>query len=210
MDIEFTDVAESQFGNDATDGKEEIVTCTLRYAGETDGQDELAAEVWCQYGFTSRPAAPSDSGKCQALTVDAAGKRIVVGSRDLRGADSHGALNAGDVAMWSTGKNSIRCNADGSIAIHQIGESIDSGLSIEKDGTILIFNEWGTIELGKDGFKVLTASGTSSLELAPDHFQAMAPQGFLRCGCVGLGLAPSLPLCTGAGAAAVPIPYILG
>ena len=107
----------------------------------------------------------------------------------------------------------LRCNADGMTALIQRGpkgsDRPDARIGIEPDGTVILSNEAGQIELSKaSGFVVTLATG-EQLQLGPQFFQAVATQGFIRCGVVGLGVAPSKPLATGSGAA-VPIPHILG
>jgi len=199
MDIDWVEVSESNWGATATDNGPAIATASIRLAGETDGQDQTNAEIWSHYGFSYRPSKPSAGGKCDAIAQHVAGKRIITATRDMRGAVCHGALNEGDVAMWSTGKNTIRCNADGSIALLQQGASTDAGISIEKDGKIILFNQWGQLELGPNGLIVVTKGG-SALELADDHFQVLSPQCFVRGGLVALGMAPK-PF---AGGAAMP------
>jgi len=209
MYLDWYDISETKWGSSDTGGEAEVVTCTLRAAGESDGQVELAADVWGAYGLSYRPASPKAGAVCQAITYTAGGKRHVIATRDTRGGDCHGALNDGDVALWSVGKNSVRCNADGSIAIHQIGSEVDAGISVEKDGTILIFNEFGQIELGKNGFQVFTKDG-GAIALGNGSFQTISKTAaWLRSGSVLLGPSPTKPLTTGSGAA-VPIPYILG
>lgn len=208
-DADYYDVPESAFDNEPTGGKQQVASCNLRLAGEQDGTDEKKAEMWGHYGLAYRPAAPSGDDRCQAMAVLVSGKRVVTSTRDLRGASCHGALNAGDVALWSVGKNTLRLNADGSCSLLKQGDTADSGISIEKDGAIRLFNQWGSISLDSDGLTIVLASG-EALQLGGGAFQALATQGFIRAGVVGLGPAPSKPLCTGSGPAAVPIPYILG
>lgn len=194
MIVDWYDVSESHFGADPTGGAEEIVTVDLRAAGEQDGTDANAAEVWAGgYGFTSRPAAPDGDKACQAIAVDAAGKRIVIAMRDTRGADAHGALNAGDVAMWSTGKNAIRLNADKSIGIIQQGDDSDAALSIEPDGTIILRNAYGQIELGPNGFQVFTKTG-EAFQLGAGSANFLAPTFAAQCGTIALGVGAAVPL----------------
>jgi len=212
MYLDWYDISETKWGSSDTGGEAEVVTCTLRAAGESDGQVELAADVWGAYGLSYRPASPKAGAVCQAITYTAGGKRHVIATRDTRGGDIHGALNDGDVCLWSVGKCMVRCNADGAIAMIQRGLTddarLDARVGIEPDGTIILSNEWLQIEAGKNGFVVTLATG-EQLQLGAQFFQAVAAQGFMRTGVVGLGPAPSKPLTTGSGAA-VPIPNILG
>ena len=194
MIVDWYDVSESHFGADPTGGAEEIVTVDLRAAGEQDGTDANAAEVWAGgYGFTSRPAAPDGDKACQAIAVDAAGKRIVIAMRDTRGADAHGALNAGDVAMWSTGKNAVRCNADGTIAALQQGESTDAGWIFEKDGSFKLFGPFGQMELGPNGFVVTLATG-EQFAIGGSALSLVASTVALQAGTIALGVGASMPL----------------
>lgn len=208
-DIDYFEIPETAFDSDPTGGKQKVASCNLRLAGEQDGTDEKKAEMWGHYGLAYRPALPVGDDRCQAMAVVVSGKRVVTATRDLRGADCHGALNAGDVALWSVGKNTLRLNADGSCSLLKQGDTADSGISIEKDGSIRIFSPFGMMTLDENGWSFFTASG-QAMVLNKEAFQVLAPQAFLQAGVVGLGPAPSKPLCTGAGPAAVPIPYILG
>lgn len=209
MIIDWCDCFDSHFGADETNGGPEVATADVRLVGSTDGAYATGCELWAHYGFAYRPPDPDGDKRCQAIVYDAGGTRIILASRDVRGADSHGALNKGDVALWSTGKNTFRLNAGGGISMLQQTDDADASISIEKDGTIILANRYGAMSLGADGFTVTLATG-EQIALGEAIFQAFAPQGFVRCGVVGLGPAPSKPLDTGAGAAAVPIPYILG
>jgi hypothetical protein len=150
--------------------------------------------VWQQYGFTSRPAAPDGDGKCQALTANIRGMRAVVATRDTRGPASHGALNAGDVALWSIGKNAVRCNADGSIALLKQGAEEDSGIVIDKDGALSIFTPFGIIQLNADGFAVILKEGGVSLSLSPKDITLLGPKCSISTGTVALGVGAAVPL----------------
>ena len=203
MFFDVFDIFESKWGSDDSGGDSTTLTASLRFAGTTSGTDELSAEVWGQYGFSSRPGKPDGTNRCQAIVGDLAGRRAVLFTRDTRGPKAHGDLNDGDVAVWSVGKNSIRCNADGSIAILQMGASSDAFFIIEKDGSQIQGNQWGQIELGPDGFKVILASG-EAFALGNGAAQFIAPKIGLMGGAVLLGAGAAVPL------AAVPITGTVG
>jgi hypothetical protein len=198
------DIIASLWASATTGGEVEASTVDLRAAGEKDGLDEREAEIWSHYGLAYRPPAPDDKHTCQALTLPLAGRRAVVATRDTRAADAAGALNEGDVALWSVGKNAVRVNADGSMALLLQGESTDAMISIEKNGAIILRNEWGQLELGPKGFQVLTTDG-ASIVAGQGKCQMMAPQCLIAGGSVGLGVAPTTPL-TFAPASGVPKP----
>lgn len=205
------DVFDSDYSDKATGGKGEIATVSIRECGEDEGTSFKDAEIWGHAPLLYRPGDKDDKGACQALTENIGGRMAVVGTKDARAAEASGALKKGDVALvnpWG-GKCCLRLNADRSMALLQQGDDDDAGISFEKDGTIILFNKYGQMELGPNGFQVFTAAG-EALKVGGGVFQTVSSQAFIMAGCVGLGPAPSKPLCTGAGPAAVPIPYILG
>lgn len=187
------DVFSSSFGTDASDGGPEIPTVSLRRAGEDEGSDQDEADIWSAYGFAYRPAAPDAKGATQVVADFVAGRWSVIASRDTRGADVFGALNEGDVAVWSIGKNAVRLNADGSISLFKQGESADSAVAIGKDGVISLMNEWGMIQLGPDGFSVILASG-QGFSLGPEGMNVIGPTCAIQCGAIFLGVGASVPL----------------
>lgn len=187
------DVFSSSFGSDASNGGPEIPTVSLRRAGEEDGSDQDEADIWSDYGFAYRPAAPDAKGATQVVADFVAGRWSVIASRDTRGADIYGALNEGDVAVWSIGKNAVRLNADGSISLFKQGATVDSAVAIGDDGAITLLNEWGVVQLGSDGFSVTLASG-QMLSLGPDGFNVSAPSAGLSVGAFSFGAGASTPL----------------
>jgi hypothetical protein len=192
--FEFADVFETMWGSAATEGTGEIVACQVRDAGETDGQDARDVELWSQGCIAYRPAKPDGDGKCQLLTVPIGSQLLAIASRDSRADKATGALNEGDAAFCSpTGKVALRCNADGSCSLIKQGESVDSVVSIEKNGTILCANEWGQFELGPNGFQVMLPTGESII-VKQGKIQLSAPQVVLAGGTVALGVGASMPL----------------
>lgn len=187
------DIFSSAWGSDSTEGAVQIATAALRRAGEEEGSDGEDAEIWSHYGLSYRPADPGGDKSTQALTLEVAGRPVIFATRDVRGADIHGDLNAGDVAVWSIGKNAVRLNASGSISMFKQGESVDSAVAIGDDGAITLLNEWGVVQLGKDGFSVTLASG-QMLSLGPDGFNVSAPKCALQCGAIALGVGAAVPL----------------
>lgn len=185
------DIAETSFGSDETGGPE-TVTCAVRHVGEDGGIDEPAAPIWSHYGLAYRPPAPDGADVCQALCQTIGGKRSVTATRDLRAADVHGALNEGDVALWSVGKNMLRLNANGGVSLLLRGDT-DASIGIEPDGAILFANRWGSMSLDGDGFKVVTADG-GALVLNSKVFQALAQLGDLEVGALKTHAAASAPL----------------
>lgn len=193
--FDFADVFESMWGN-ASPTSGEMATVNLREVGETSGIDAKGCEMWGPAPLVYRPAPPDADGKCQALTTEIGGRTIVLGTQDPRSAKATGALNTGDVALCSpTGKNVLRLNATGEagIALVQQTKGDDAGIAIQRDGTIVLYNQWGIIELGSGGFVVTLKTG-QQMSLDATAFQCVAPQGFVRCGVVGLGVAPAVPL----------------
>lgn len=194
MFFDVADIFESKWSADEAGGEAEVLTCSLREAGEADGTNERDAEVWGQYGFTSRPKAPDEDGKCQALTSMVGGRKAVIATRDTRGPANHGALKEGDVAMWSVGKNAVRCNADGSIALLKQGESEDSGIVIDKDGALSIFTPFGIIQLNADGFAVILKEGGTCLSLTKSDITLSGTKCSLSAGVIALGVGAAVPL----------------
>lgn len=191
--FKFFDIAGSNFSAESSGGEAEVTTADLREVGEENGVDVSAAELWAHYGLAYRPPASAGKNRCQALAVPIAGGRAVIATRDARSSEAAGALNDGDVALWSVGKNAVRVNADGSIALIQQGASTDAMIAIQKNGSIVLSNQWGQIELGPKGFLVVTADGCS-LKAGQAQCQMLAPQCFVTGGVVGLGVAPAAPL----------------
>lgn len=192
--FDFSDVFETMYGSEATDGGGEVVTCQVRNPDEAEGQTGADVEMWGPACVVYRPAPPDAKGKCQLLTTPIGPSLVAIASRDSRTADATGAMNAGDAAFCSpTGKVALRANADGSIAMIKQGESVDSLVSIEKDGTILAANEFGQFELGPNGFQVMLPSGESII-VKKGKIQFSAPQIVLAGGSVALGIGAAVPL----------------
>lgn len=207
MFFDVHDITDSKWSNDATGGKEEIVTCSTRSAGETDGVDGQDAEIWGQYGFASRPAAPDGESRCQSLVFDIGGRLAVLATRDLRGADNHGALNPGDVAVWSVGKNVMYCKADGSCGIRQIGKEADAFLAIESDGAVLAGNQWGMFQIDQSGPALMHADGMASIGLtAGGVVSIIGTQVAIGAGVIALGVGATVPLAIQPGSPVATIP----
>lgn len=211
MYLDWYDISETKWGSSDTGGEAEVVTCTLRAVGESEGQVELAADVWGAYGLSYRPASPKDGAVCQAVCYTAGGKRHVIATRDTRGGEIHGALNDGDMCMWSVGKNMLRCNADGAIAMIQRGLTddarLDARVGIEPDGTIVLSNEFGQAELGANGFVVTLASG-EQFQIGPGVFNVGAPTISLK-GAASIGVAPVNPVAAIIAGSPAPFPGLL-
>lgn len=183
----FADVFASRYGAEASGGEAELVTLSLRDAGEEDGQDDDDVEVWSMAPVLYRPAAPDDKGKCQVVTTDVGGQKMALASRDLRAATAAGALNEGDAAFCCpSSKVALRCNADNSIALMQQGESADAFITIQPDGTIVMGNAYGQLEIGPNGVQMFAADGTS-MTLGGGAFHVLASQAFVQAGVVGMG-----------------------
>lgn len=208
--FDFSDVFASVWGDQDTGGKTETVTVSLREVGEPDGADATKAPVWGMGCVAYRPAPPSADGKCQALTIDIGGQAHVIATQDARINKAIGALNEGDAAFAApTGNAALRANADGSIAMLHQGASADSGIGINKDGTISIFTPDCNLTLGPDGL-TFTTKGGEQMVLGEKVFQVVALQGFIRCGVVGLGPSPAVPLTfSGTSGVVKPAPNIL-
>jgi hypothetical protein len=193
--LNFVDVFETLWGSTDTGGTGEVVTCQVRGAGEEDGQDARDVELWSQGCIAYRPAKPDGDGKCQLLTVPIGSQLLAIASRDSRADKATGALNEGDAAFCSpTGKVALRCNADGSCSMLKQGESADAYISIQKDGTILIGNEWVQLELGPNGFQVFNKVTGEAMALGGGFFNVVAPNGALQCGGLSLGVGAAVPL----------------
>ena len=192
--FDFADVFATVWGDESTGGKVETVTASLREVGEPDGADATKAPIWGMGCVAYRPAAPTSDGKCQALTVSIGGQPHVIATQDARISKAIGALNEGDAAFASpTGKNALRSNADGSIAMIKQGESADSIIGINKDGSISLMTPWCLMTLNEDGLTFTTKAG-EQMVLGKQVFQVLAAQGFIRTGTVSLGLSAAVPL----------------
>ena len=191
----FSDVFQSMWGDAPTGGAGEVVTVELRDAGATDGQTGDEVELLGQAPLLYRPKAPDDGGRCQVLTLEVGGRKIGLASRDSRATRASGALNEGDVALvCPSSKVALRLNDDNSISLLQQGEEADTFLRFETDGTILIGNQWGQLQLGADGFQVLLASG-EVFSLGGDQAVIQAGQCALNAGALLLGVGAAVPLC---------------
>lgn len=192
------DVFSSSFGTDASDGGPEIPTVSLRRAGEDDGSDQDEADIWSAYGFAYRPAAPDAKGATQVVADFVAGRWSVIASRDTRGADVFGALNEGDVVVWSIGGVALRMNADGSTSLFKKneGETPDAFVSIASDSAITLCNEWGTIQISSDGISLMLNDGSAGLQIsAADGVNIVGQKAAFQVGSISLGVGASVPLC---------------
>lgn len=189
----FYDIFETGFGSSATGGAVELVTCQIRRAGEEEGVDARDVEIWGHYGFTSRPAAPDGAKRCQTIAADIGGRKVALWTSDVRGSEHFGKLSAGDVALWSVGKNALRLNNDGSIAAINRTNNADSLMMIEKNGQITMLNEWGKMTLGPEGFSVVLSNG-AMFSLTKTGFTVQCQQLSLNTSSVGLGVGAAVPL----------------
>lgn len=208
--FDFSDVFASVWGDADTGGKTETVTVSLREVGEPDGADATKVPVWGMGCVAYRPAPPSAEGKCQALTIDIGGQAHVIATQDARINKAIGALNEGDAAFAApTGNAALRANADGSIALIHQGTDGDSGIGINKDGTLSFFTPDCNFTMGPDGFVWTTKQG-EQMVLGEQAWQVVALQGFVRTGVVGLGPSPAVPLTfSGTSGVVKPAPNIL-
>ncbi len=203
-DWTFVDAYDSVWGSGESGGEAELVTASIRRSGEPEGQDGDAVEMFGHACIAYRPADPDKGGVCQMLVGTMGGQAYAFATRDLRLSAVAPALGKGDMAIGApTGKTTFISKADGSAAIFKKGETADAGISIEKDDRILMFNQWGTISLGPQGFMVSLATG-QLFHLAPSGCQVMAPTFAAKCGNIALGVAASRPL------AAAPITGTVG
>lgn len=201
LDYDFGDVFDTVYGNDTTGGADKVMTMSTREVGDTDGQTADDVELWMHGCMVYRPADPTDDGKCQVLMVQTGARKVGIASRDLRSQKTFGDVNKGDAAFGSpTGGVVLRCNADGSGGLRHSdpGDGPDAYLQLEKDGTWIIGNQWGQIELGDAGFVVVLATG-ESLSLTKEGFSCSGKCAALQTSSVALGAGASVPL------AAVPI-----
>lgn len=207
--FDFSDVFASVWGDADTGGKTEVVTLSLREVGEPDGADATKAPVWGMGCVAYRPAAPTEAGKCQALTIDIGGAAHVIATQDPRINKAIGTLSEGDAAFAApTGNAALLSKADGTIAMLHQGKDGDSGIGINKDGSITLFTPDVVFTLAKDGLTITTSAG-EQMVLGEQVFQVVATQGFVRCGVVGLGPSPAVPLTfSGTSGVAKPAPNI--
>lgn len=213
------DVFDTVFGNESTNGGEEIVTLKLREAGAEDGQIADDTEMWGMGCCLYRPKAPDADGKCQALVAQIGPRKIAIATRDSRAGKRFGALNEGDAVFGSpTGGGMFRANDDGATSM-RVGDpdgTQKAWIAIEKgDGTILLGNKFGHIELGPEGFMVCLAGSPEYISLKPGEFTVSAPTCTIAGGSVALGVGASKPLAaapiTGtAGAGFVSLTPVLG
>ena len=217
--INIMDAFATRYGGEATGGEEEIVTLSLREAGQEDGQNADDAEMWGEGCYLYRPKAPNDDGKCQALVAQIGPRKVAIATRDSRAGKRFGALNEGDAVFGSpTGGGMFRANDDGSTSMRVADPdgTQKAWIAIEKDdGTILLGNKFGHIELGPEGFMVCLAGSSEYLSLKPGEFTASAPTCTIAGGSVALGVGASKPLAaapiTGtAGAGFVSLTPVLG
>lgn len=198
-DWTFVDAFASIWGNESTDGAAEVVTCQTREVGQDGGVGDANVELWGAGCVVFRPAPPDDDGKCQLLTVQIGAQQYAVGANDSRAANATGALNPGDAAFCSpTGKVALRANANGSISLIKQGEKADAYISIQKDGTIVIGNQWGQLEIGKNGV-VWAGADSSAMQINKAAFQVISDMAALNVGSIAFGVAAcaglGVPLC---------------
>lgn len=100
----------------------------------------------------------------------------------------------------------FRANDDGSTSVRVADPdgTQKAFFAIEKDGTILIGNEWAHLEIGAEGFMICLKGSSEYLSLKPGEFVASAPNVSLAASAVALGLGAAVPL------AAAPITGTVG
>lgn len=195
-DDDFSDVFATMFGSTATGGVEEIVTLATRAAGDEDGQTGDDVEYWTHGCMVYRPADPDSKGKCQVMTRQVGGRKVAVASRDSR-SKVFGAVNKGDALFGSpTGGGMFRANADGATGVRVVEpDGVQRAwISAEADGTIIIGNKWGQIELGENGFSVCLTADSTYLEVKPGEIVAAATKVNLAAAAIALGLGAAIPL----------------
>lgn len=193
MFFDIEDIYESQWGTATTNGEVSITSCSTRQAGEEDGVDTPDVEVWPCYGLSYLPKRKDNDGQCQALTLKLGSQKMIVGTRDSRAQLAHGDLSEGDVALWSVGKNCVKLNSDSTIAIIQRGDPYDASILCEEDGTWKFANQYGVLELGKNGMVWVGADGGVAQFSKKQHL--ISGESFqANTGTCSLGVGATVPL----------------
>lgn len=168
--------------------------------------DETAPVDWWQhYGFVSRPPEGSE-----ALLLRFGANVFAVASRALAAAGIFGQLSAGDVALFSMGKNAIRLNADGSVSLtKQTAGGQLLILTVGKDDSIKGYipnGPWFEMSAAKG---ITFNAGQAPLTLASNvKVQIVAPQLVNAVGVNMLHIAAAKPIACPPGT--VPVPNVFG
>ena len=136
-----------------------------------DADESTPIDWWQHYGFLSRPPDGAES-----LVVWIGSQAFSLASRALAAAGVWGKMTAGDVALYSVGKNAIRLNATGSISMLVPSNGKQIVVSIQPKGAIQFMLANGFyIELSEEqGFVVSTPGKDITLSGLNVNVNAMA------------------------------------
>lgn len=158
--------------------------------------DTANAEWWQHYGFASRPPKPQ-AGKtaAQAVVLRRGDYDIVIASQDLRGLELYGALDHGEVCIYSAGEDGngqarILLKKDGSVSAYTRKGNVASGtgMLIQLDaqaGAVRALNDKGYGLIISQDDVVLTA-GDAALTLKGDGTTSLIGKG--KCQIDGSGI----------------------
>lgn len=159
-----------------------------------ESQDESAAVDWWQhYGFVSRPPEGTEG-----LILRMGQQAFAIASRMVSAAGILGQLSAGDVAVFSVGKNLIKLGSDGSIAAMRETSAGKKMICImTKDDAIkFVIPDGPVFEMSAKNGIVMNA-GNKNVTLAGKQVTLNGTQVILNSGCTKLHAAAVTPLISG-------------
>lgn len=123
-------------------------------------------EAWQHVGFASRPA-KADPGKaaCQAVTINRGAGDCAIASKDIRGQQIYGNLNAGESCFYAPGaQGRVVCKSDGSVTVFTTDDNTNNGNGVYFRVAPNMFQmvaPWGTFTFDATGVHYNTASGVT-------------------------------------------------
>lgn len=153
------------------------------------------AEWWTPYGLYGRPPDGSTSFVVRAGATFAALASRVVGIGDVVGK-----LAAGDVALWSVGRNVLRLNASGSVSLlvrTENGKQVVVNVSPKGSGEIKVVTGAGmSFELSEANGLAVNV-GQKDVTFACRNFQVVGQSANLNVASTRLHMAASTPFAGG-------------
>ena len=165
MNVEIVDLGASGLSEASGAVWAQALGATIDEDGD-EAPDYGKAVVMCGLGLAARPAPKDDTGSAQGVCVDASGQNVCIAGHDPRAAKVYGEIDAGESALFATGKDyESRALAKKQLFAIIVGD--DHVFVVDrKNGQIVLNCPGGAIKVSKDdGVVLVDGSGKALVQL---------------------------------------------
>jgi len=145
------------------------VRCSLGYQSDGRGVD-ATSPFWGLDGFIARPNDPNDDGSAQALYLQDANRRYVLGVRDNRFASLVGSMDPGDRCIVTDGEaRAMVKQVRDAVVLYTVNQPVDATMMVElsgQDGTLTMTNGRSFLVMKDDS--ITLGVGNAQLSLHAD------------------------------------------